>query len=183
MAWEGATGAIAAFARRALENRPIVIPGDPLRVRDFVYVDDVVAAFEAIAEQGRWGETLTIASGRPTPLLLRYNTGLRIADNGAALSLLLTDLVERWPVPVHRIDLVGHSMGGLVLRHLLGLFGRDPGLLGGPGFGFGLCLLRLLAPSAASRTRSCSASRAFSVAATRVSSAASLSSWSLARLA
>jgi UDP-glucose 4-epimerase len=69
VAWEGATGAIAAFARRALENRPIVIPGDPQRVRDFVYVDDVVLALEAIAEQGQWGETLTIASGRPTPLL------------------------------------------------------------------------------------------------------------------
>ena len=69
VAWEGATGAIAAFARRALEGREIVIPGDPERVRDFVYVDDVVAALEAIAVQGRWGETLTLASGRPTPLI------------------------------------------------------------------------------------------------------------------
>ena len=69
VAWEGATGAIAAFARRALEGRPIVIPGDPERVRDFVYVDDMVLALEAVALQGRWGETLTIASGRPTPLL------------------------------------------------------------------------------------------------------------------
>ena len=52
-----------------------------------------------------------------TPLLLRYNTGLRIADNGEALSRLLTAVLADWPVPVHRIDLVGHSMGGLVLRH------------------------------------------------------------------
>ena len=69
VAWEGATGAIAAFARRALEGREIVIPGDPERVRDFVYVDDVVGALEAIAVQGRWGETLTLASGQPTPLI------------------------------------------------------------------------------------------------------------------
>jgi UDP-glucose 4-epimerase len=69
VAWEGATGAIAAFARRALERRAIVIPGDPGRVRDFIYVDDIVAALEAIALQARWGETLTLASGRPTPLL------------------------------------------------------------------------------------------------------------------
>ena len=69
VAWEGATGAIAAFARRALEGAPIVIPGDPQRVRDFVYVDDMVAALEAIALQARWGETVTVASGRPTPLL------------------------------------------------------------------------------------------------------------------
>jgi UDP-glucose 4-epimerase len=69
VAWEGATGAIAAFARRALEGRPIVIPGDPRRVRDFVYVDDVVAALETIAAQARWGETLTLAGGRPMTLL------------------------------------------------------------------------------------------------------------------
>ena len=69
VAWEGATGAIAAFARRALEGRPIVIPGDPQRVRDFVYVDDAIAALEAIATGERWGETLTLAGGRPTPLL------------------------------------------------------------------------------------------------------------------
>jgi UDP-glucose 4-epimerase len=69
VAWEGATGAIAAFARRALECRPIVIPGDPRRVRDFVFVDDVVAALEAIAARGRWGETLTLAGGRPMTLL------------------------------------------------------------------------------------------------------------------
>ena len=30
---------------------------------------------------------------------------------------LLTDLFARWPEPVRRLDLVGHSMGGLVLRH------------------------------------------------------------------
>ena len=69
VAWEGATGAIAAFARRALEGEANVIPGDPQRVRDFVYVDEMVAAMEAIAAQGLWGETLTLASGRPTPLL------------------------------------------------------------------------------------------------------------------
>jgi hypothetical protein len=51
------------------------------------------------------------------PLLLRYNTGMRLAHNGAALSVLLAELTERWPVPIRRLDLVGHSMGGLMLRH------------------------------------------------------------------
>ncbi len=46
-----------------------MIPGDPRRVRDFVYVDDVAAALAAVVTQARWGETLTLASGRPTPLL------------------------------------------------------------------------------------------------------------------
>lgn len=51
-----------------------------------------------------------------TPVLLRANTGLGIRENGAALTSLLQTLTEVWPVPVERIALVGHSMGGLVMR-------------------------------------------------------------------
>ena len=68
VAWEGATGAIAAFAARALAGAPIVIPGDPERERDFVYVDDLVPAVEAIVRDGRWNETLLLGSGEGTPL-------------------------------------------------------------------------------------------------------------------
>jgi nucleoside-diphosphate-sugar epimerase len=68
VAWTGATGAIARFAANALEGRPIVIEGDPERTRDFVYVDDVAPALEAIAVEGRWNETITLASGRPASL-------------------------------------------------------------------------------------------------------------------
>ncbi|CAA9282028.1 MAG: hypothetical protein AVDCRST_MAG54-3688 [uncultured Actinomycetospora sp.] len=70
---------------------------------------------EASAGEG-YAERVSSAIGA-TPLLLRYNSGLPIADNGAALSLLLTDLWNRWPAAVERLDLVGHSMGGLMLRH------------------------------------------------------------------
>jgi UDP-glucose 4-epimerase len=66
---EGATGAIAAFAWRALAGKPIVIPGDARRTRDFVYVDDFAAAVERVLEDQRWNETLTVASGHATPLL------------------------------------------------------------------------------------------------------------------
>ena len=66
---EGATGAIAAFAWRALAGEPIVIPGDPERTRDFVYVDDLAAAVEQLVRDRRWNETLTVASGVGTPLL------------------------------------------------------------------------------------------------------------------
>lgn len=69
VAWEGATGAIAAFAARALAGEPITIPGDPGRARDFLYVDDAVLAMEEIAVRGRWDETLLLASGVATPLL------------------------------------------------------------------------------------------------------------------
>lgn len=68
VAWEGATGAIATFAARALEGEPIVIHGDPQRTRDFVYVDDAVSAFEEVAAAGRWNETVAVASGVVTPL-------------------------------------------------------------------------------------------------------------------
>lgn len=51
-----------------------------------------------------------------TPVLLRANTGLSVRRNGAELAGLLEGLVDAWPVPVERIALVGHSMGGLVLR-------------------------------------------------------------------
>jgi nucleoside-diphosphate-sugar epimerase len=68
VAWEGATGAIASFAARALAGEPIVIAGDPERSRDFVYVDDALAAIEALVAEARWNETVLIASGRSTPL-------------------------------------------------------------------------------------------------------------------
>jgi nucleoside-diphosphate-sugar epimerase len=66
---EGATGAIAAFAWRALSEEPIVILGNPARTRDFVYVDDFAAALEQLLREPRWNETLTVASGVSTPLL------------------------------------------------------------------------------------------------------------------
>jgi pimeloyl-ACP methyl ester carboxylesterase len=51
-----------------------------------------------------------------TDVYLRYNSGLRISENGHELAVLLDALVAAWPVPVQRLDLVGHSMGGLVVR-------------------------------------------------------------------
>jgi pimeloyl-ACP methyl ester carboxylesterase len=51
-----------------------------------------------------------------TPVYLRYNTGLHISENGKALAETINQLQELWPVPVEEIALVGHSMGGLVVR-------------------------------------------------------------------
>jgi len=51
-----------------------------------------------------------------TPLYVRYNTGLHISENGRRLAQLLERLVAEWPVPVAELVLVGHSMGGLVVR-------------------------------------------------------------------
>ena len=62
-----------------------------------------------------YGERLAADEGW-TPLYVRANTGLAIAESGVALSALLTRIVDAWPVEVRRIALVGHSMGGLVIR-------------------------------------------------------------------
>lgn len=51
-----------------------------------------------------------------TPIAIRYNTGLRVSENGARLADLLADLHDYWPVEVESISLVGRSMGGLVIR-------------------------------------------------------------------
>jgi len=51
-----------------------------------------------------------------TPLHVRYNTGLHISDNGRRLASTLESVVQAWPVEAREIVLIGHSMGGLVLR-------------------------------------------------------------------
>jgi pimeloyl-ACP methyl ester carboxylesterase len=51
-----------------------------------------------------------------TPVYLHYNSGLHISTNGRAFAELLETLVQRWPVPLTELVLIGHSMGGLVVR-------------------------------------------------------------------
>jgi pimeloyl-ACP methyl ester carboxylesterase len=49
-------------------------------------------------------------------LYLNYNSGLHVSINGRAFAAQLDALVTHWPVPVTRIVVLGHSMGGLVAR-------------------------------------------------------------------
>jgi pimeloyl-ACP methyl ester carboxylesterase len=51
-----------------------------------------------------------------TPVYVRYNTGRHISENGRELVDLLAKLVQEWPVAITEIVLIGHSMGGLVVR-------------------------------------------------------------------
>ncbi len=51
-----------------------------------------------------------------TPVYIRYNTGRHVSDNGRELARLLDELTAAWPAQVREILLVGHSMGGLVIR-------------------------------------------------------------------
>jgi pimeloyl-ACP methyl ester carboxylesterase len=62
-----------------------------------------------------YGELLA-REGDVTPVYVRYNTGRHISGNGRELAAMLQRLVRAWPVRVREIDLIGHSMGGLVIR-------------------------------------------------------------------
>lgn len=62
-----------------------------------------------------YGERLAHALGY-TPLYLRYNTGRHISHNGREFADLLEALVAAWPVPLERLVILAHSMGGLVTR-------------------------------------------------------------------
>jgi hypothetical protein len=69
----------------------------------------------ADSTSGSYGDRL-LRDHALTPVVVRFNSGRHISDNGADLAALLDDLVAAWPVPVESVSLVGHSMGGLVVR-------------------------------------------------------------------
>lgn len=63
-----------------------------------------------------YGSLLAAENSDITPLTLRYNSGRSICRNGETLADMLDTLVRHWPVTVERIILIGHSMGGLLIR-------------------------------------------------------------------
>ncbi|MFT5132540.1 MAG: triacylglycerol lipase [Gammaproteobacteria bacterium] len=62
-----------------------------------------------------------------TPLYVRYNSGLRISYNGQLLAALLEELLQVYPEPVKELVLIGHSLGGLLIRSACH-YGRQSGL-------------------------------------------------------
>ncbi|MGB0513296.1 MAG: esterase/lipase family protein [Wenzhouxiangellaceae bacterium] len=60
----------------------------------------------------------SIAASIPSnSIFLRYNSGLPVKSNAGDLSEMLETLVVNWPIRPDRIILVGHSMGGLLIRN------------------------------------------------------------------
>ncbi len=51
-----------------------------------------------------------------TPVWLRYNSGRHVSTNGRLLARELERFVDAYPIPIEELVLVGHSMGGLVVR-------------------------------------------------------------------
>jgi triacylglycerol lipase len=50
------------------------------------------------------------------PLYVRYNSGRHVSESGESLDALLSDLAGKLPPSVEEVVLLGHSMGGLVIR-------------------------------------------------------------------
>ena len=113
----------------------------------------------------RGGHDLGAALARDlglTPVSLRYNTGLHVSTNGRALADLLEALLREWPVPVERLTIVAHSMGGLLARSAChyaaaagqGWLGRlgDAVFLGTPHHGTPLADLLALRPIRTARS-------------------------------
>lgn len=67
---------------------------------------------------GGIGEKLLAQRDHNTMIYLNYNSGRRISANGRSLANTLEDLIHRNP-RITSIDLIGHSMGGLISRSAL----------------------------------------------------------------
>lgn len=107
-----------------VNGRAVPLDSDSLRAAYPTATGDVVVflhglmeteAFWALGKRPTYGQRLGADIG-VTGVEFRYNTGLHVSDNGILLAELLDQLVAVWPVPVTTISLVGHSMGGLVIR-------------------------------------------------------------------
>ncbi len=76
-------------------------------------------------EPNSLGESISRSLPTSTVLYLDYNTGRRISNNGRSFARVLQNLVNDHP-DISQIDLVGHSMGGLVARSAL-FYGEQAG--------------------------------------------------------
>jgi len=86
--------------------------------RPVVFVHGLVDTEQVWIPAGDRGVSLpaAVAAAGATPVLVRYGTGRTIERNGRELDGVLDELLTSWPVPVTSLTLVGHSMGGLVIR-------------------------------------------------------------------
>ena len=71
-----------------------------------------------VSKKNHLGKAIMRSQPDATVLYLNYNTGRRISINGRNFSKVLQDLVDSNP-DISQIDIVGHSMGGLVARSAL----------------------------------------------------------------
>lgn len=108
------------------EGRTLVLDRPTLRVRMPEATPRVLVLLHGLCMNDlQWqrdghdhGAALAQAAGY-TPVYLQYNSGLSISTNGRVLAHLMERLLDTWPVPITRLALLGHSMGGLVAHSAL----------------------------------------------------------------
>jgi len=71
--------------------------------------------FQDAPDSRRYGPRLAEET-HARALYVRFNSGLHLSENGRELSRLLTNLVNTYPDAIGELVLVGHSMGGLIIR-------------------------------------------------------------------
>ncbi|MEK8046732.1 lipase family alpha/beta hydrolase [Ideonella margarita] len=98
-----------------LHRRPADVPATP---HVLVLVHGLCMNDLQWTHQGHDHGQMLAAAGW-SPVYARYNSGLHISANGLALAQHLERCLAAWPVPVASVALLGHSMGGLVLRSAL----------------------------------------------------------------
>ena len=109
--------------RRADRDVPVAaLQLSETRLKTIVFVHGLMGdefiwqtGFQDAIEQSRFGPRLTLETGVRC-LYLRYNTGLHISENGRELARLLQELIDTYPDALGELVLVGHSMGGLIIR-------------------------------------------------------------------
>ena len=108
-------GADVTLDRRRLDA---AFPGATGRLVLFVHgLAETDLAWVGRDDAGRpWSYAHALEPHAWTSAAVRYNTGLPVAANGKSLASLIDELVTGWAVPVTDLALVGHSMGGLVIR-------------------------------------------------------------------
>ncbi len=105
------------------DGRPIVVQRDALAAQFPDACGHVVVLVHGLCMNDRqWlrnGHDHGAALARDlhcSVLYLHYNSGLPIAMNAREFARLLEALSAAWPVPIERLSIVAHSMGGLLAR-------------------------------------------------------------------
>jgi UDP-glucose 4-epimerase len=78
-------GVISAFVERAVAGQPLTVHGDGEQSRDFVYIEDVVAACPLAGAIDHAGEAFNVGSGRVVTVNELAETILRTADSDAGV--------------------------------------------------------------------------------------------------
>src|SRR5262249_18255485 len=80
------TGVLMTFCNRALAGDPLILYEDGDITRDFVHVDDAVAALAAAGVRSRWAEgAINIGSGMPTTIRQAAETIRSAADSSSKI--------------------------------------------------------------------------------------------------